>query len=82
MIASRPVVGSKISTIFGFKTPGSVDWSFSNLGITADNWYEEVDLKSQRRLRSYNSYNKINYFNHSLHSLGHVESQLRSNGKK
>jgi len=82
MIASRPIAKSKISTVFGFNSPGSIDWSFSNEDTTIDNWYEEVDLKSKNRTKSYNSYSKINYFTHNIHSLEHIESQLKSNGKK
>ena len=82
IIAARPTNNSKISTVLGFNSPGSLDWSFSNTKLSSDNYFEEVDLKSQRRIKSYKAYNKINYFNHSLHSLDNINLRLKTNGKK
>ena len=82
MIASRPIDGSKISKVIGFKSPGAIDWSFSSHGNIEDNWYEEVDLKSKKRIKSQESYSKINYFTHDIHNLKHIDSLLKINGKK
>jgi len=82
MIASRPIDKSSTSKVMGFKSPGAIDWSFSNAGIVEDNWYEEIDLISKRRLNSYKAYTNINYFNHSIHRLKYIDSQLKINGKK
>ena len=82
MIASRPIVGSRVTKVIGFKSPGAIDWSFTNVSTVDDNWYEEIDLKSKRRLSSYNAYARINYFNHNIHRLKYIDSQLKMNGKK
>lgn len=82
MIASRPVSGTNISKVIGFKSPGSNDWSFSNLGLLEDNWFEEVDIKCHRRINSYNFYSKIKYFMHDIQSFQNINSQLKMNGKK
>ena len=82
MIAARPISDSKPCAVFGFRTPGSDDWSFSNPIIAADNWFEEVDLKSERRINSYLAYDKINYFPHKLYSIESIDLQLRVNGEK
>ncbi len=82
MIASRPIVGSRVSKVIGFKSPGAIDWSFTNVSTVDDNWYEEIDLKSKRRLNSYNAYARINYFNHNIHRLKYIDTQLKINGKK
>ena len=82
MIAARPINNTDISTVIGFYSPGSVDWPFSNIKYSSYNYFEEVDLKSKRRIKSYAAYNKINYFKHSLHSLDYINLQLKINGKK
>ncbi len=82
MIASRPISGSKISKVIGFKSPGSTDWSFSVNGNIEENWFEEIDFKSEKRIQSYRCYSDINYFKHKIHSLKHINSQLKFNGKK
>jgi len=82
MIATRPVANFSPSTVFGFKIPGSNDWSFSDSFNVNDNWFEEVDLKSERRLGSYLSYDKVNYFHHKLHDIELINLQLRINGAK
>jgi N-acetylglucosamine malate deacetylase 1 len=82
MIASRPIAGSKISKVIGFKSPGAIDWSFSNYGNIEDNWFEEIDLKSEKRIESHESYSKINYFTHDIHNLKHIDSLLKINAKK
>lgn len=82
MIASRPLAKSKISKVFGFKSPGANDWSFSKEESIEDNWYEEVDIKSKRRIKSYNAYSKINYFNHSIYDFEFINSILKIKGKK
>lgn len=82
MVAGRPIKNSNISSVFGFNSPGSIDWSFSNIKLLGDNYYEEIDLKSQRRIKSFQAYSKIKYFNHSLHTLDHINLKSKINGKK